>query len=174
MYKVKRFSEGGIYETLYSENEVNELIQSAYSEGYEEASRNFSDEESRKETAAKRKGESLQNSHRGLGRSLILGNAPGAIGAYITKGKVDEDYAEGYDEDEIKSRAGKRGAKYGATLGAGLTTLTNSGALIRGNSKTRAMALGGVAGMAGAGALGGYLGAKKNAKERLNKPRIKD
>ena len=173
MYKVKRFSEGGgLYETLYSENEVNNIIEAAYSEGYEEAYRNFSDEESRKETAAKRKGESLQDSHRGLGRSLILGGASGAIGAYMTKEKVDEDYDEGYDEDEIKSRAGKRGAKYGAALGAGLATLTNSGALIRGNSKTRAMALGGVAGMTGLGALGGHLGARKNAKEEIGRAHV--
>ena len=32
---------GGIYETLYSENEVNNIIEAAYSEGYEDAQRAY-------------------------------------------------------------------------------------------------------------------------------------
>lgn len=165
MYKIKRFN--------CTWNEYKQ-----FSEGDEER-------------AEARKGKKLENSHRGLGRSLILGGGlPGALGAYATKGKVDEDYSAGKSEEEIVSNAGKRGAKYGAAIGAGAGAVgglanyalgakaANELKSIGAIDNTAAKAIkGGIIKNAAKGALisaalgtlGAHLGAKKNAKERLNK-----
>ena len=159
MYKIKRFN--------CTWNEYKQ-----FSEGDEER-------------AEARKGKELQDSHRGLGRSLILGGPAGAAGAYMTKGKVDEDYAAGKSEKEIVSNASKRGALGGAGIGAGVAlgsglvnykknvaALTSLGAdrTIAGKITKAAIPIGVAAG-AGLGALGGSLGAKKNARTRLRKDR---
>lgn len=120
----------------------------------------FSSEEERAARKAKRKGIELEDSHRGLGRSLILGGGPGgAAGAYLTKSKAERDWEEGESEERIVKNAGNRGIKYGAGIGAGVGLLSGG--------------VPGVVGGATLGALGGYLGARKNAKTRLAKTRAK-
>lgn len=146
MYKVKRFSYLGQFE--------------------------YSSEEERSKNKKNRSGKSLQDSHRGLGRSLLVGGIGGSLGSYMTKNDVDEDYENGYNEHEIINRAGKKGAKYGA-LGGGLIGAA-SGALNPGFTGKQKLALSAISGLGSAalGAVGGSLGARKNAKDRLDKPKL--
>lgn len=162
MYKIKRFS------CTWNE--------------YKQAQ--FSDEERAKE----RKGRKLENSHRGLGRSIILGGGvPGAGGAYLAKKGMDKDWEEGKSEKEIVSNATKKGAATGAAIGALGTGI--SGALLRKRAIGNLTAMGAtasvakklanrniassIAGSAALGALGAGLGARKNAKSRLEKTRAR-
>lgn len=94
-------------------------------------------------------------SHRGLGRSLLLGGLQGAVGGYAGKNEADKADEEGASDSEIIRRAGKKGLKIGAATGAGLGTLA-----------------GGTMLGAGTGALGGHLGAKKNARTRTERRRL--
>lgn len=77
-------------------------------------------------------------SHRGLGRSLLLGGLQGAVGGYAGKNEADKADEEGASDSEIIRRAGKKGLKIGAATGA----------------------------------LGGHLGAKKNARTRTERRRL--
>lgn len=120
-------------------------------------------------------------SHRGLGRSLLLGGLQGAVGGYAGKneaGKADE---EGASDSEIIRRAGKKGLKVGAATGAGLGALSYlpyaaAASSHIGGAKGIAAGIGTLAGGtmlgSGAGALGGHLGAKKNARTRIEKRRL--
>lgn len=141
----------------------------------------YSDGESKK----KRIKLSEINSHRGLGRSILLGGGimPGAIAGYVGKKAAEEADEQGLSDWEIKKAATNKGAKAGALLGGGLglaTGLSSSAAVaratkelgIKGGTAT-ALAGGLGAGLSGAaiGALGGYLGAEKNTRTRLKKRR---
>lgn len=142
------------------------------------------------------------NSHRGLGRSAILGAlAPGMIGGYVGKKAANKADKEGKSDEEILKKAQKTGAIGGAipgvALGAG-TSLVGShvynkygpkivdtinaalkdqgydddvnikfNKLGKGSRAKKALIAAGLAG--GFGALGGYLGARKNTKKRLEK-----
>lgn len=164
MYKIRRFS------CTWNE--------------YKQAQFANSDEE----RAEERKGRKLENSHRGLGRSLILGGGvPGAGGAYIAKKGMDKDWEEGKSEKEIVSNATKRGAASGAAigaLGAGISGLALKKNVIRnltigGATPSVAKKLANrniassIVGSAAIGALGAGLGARKNAKSRLEKTRAR-
>ena len=125
------------------------------------------------------------NSHRGLGRSLLLGGGivPGAIAGYVGKKAAEEADEQGLSDHEIKKAATKKGAKAGALIGGtvGLASgLSSAAAVSRAakqlgikNSKAAALtgALGAGLSAAGVGALGGYLGAEKNTRTRLKKRR---
>ena len=98
-------------------------------------------------------------SHRGLGRSAILGViVPGMVGGYIGKKKAEDLDDEGKSDAEILRGSRKTGAIAGAATGAAL-----------GLSVGRSVGSGlfGVA----TGALGGYLGSDKNTRTRLKKRR---
>ena len=105
-------------------------------------------------------------SHRGLGRSLIMG---GAIPAYLGKKKAESLDDEGASDAEIIDKSAKHAAKAGAALGAlGTVAGTIAGGV---NGGVRG-ALNGAAGGLGAGSLatvGAYLGARKNAEVRVAK-----
>lgn len=114
------------------------------------------------------------NSHRGLGRSIILGaGIPGAVGGFVGKKKADEADREGKSDREIKEIAGKTGAKTGALVGGALglaNTLSGAAGSPKGYvGRSIAYGLGATAGLGGLGALGGYLGARKNTSRRLEK-----
>lgn len=141
----------------------------------------YSDGESKK----KRIKLSEINSHRGLGRSILLGGGimPGAIAGYVGKKAAEDADEQGLSDWEIKKAATNKGAKAGALLGGslGLVTGLNSSAAVaratkelglKGGTAT-ALAGGLGAGLSGAavGALGGYLGADKNTRTRLKKRR---
>lgn len=123
----------------------------------------FSDEEKRTKLKD-------YNSHRGLGRSLVLGlGAPGLVGGYVGKKHAEKLDEEGKTDAQIKSGATKRGAIVGAGTGAAIGALTNvllankfGGASVGSAVKSGLMT-------AALGALGGGLGARKNTKERLAK-----
>ena len=195
-------------EKLFStgDEELDDILEEVYysgiEDGYDYAQREFasvwdvedkSDKEERgerKKRAEKRERKELKNSHRGLGRSIILGGVlPGAIGAYTTKDDTDKDYKKGYSNEDIIERAGKRGAKRGAIIGAGTGLASATGGVLLANGISDRLApkmaeyglqapkfrISGMkmarntAVAAGLGALGSYLGAKKNAKSRLQK-----
>lgn len=138
--------------------------------------RRFSMEDEARARREARRGLRLQDSHRGLGRSLLLGGPEGAYGAYISKGGVDEDYENGLSEAEIVNNAANRGAKWGAGIGGGFGLLGGTAkAAINPRNPRNAIApiTYGSYGAIGGG-LGGYFGAKKNARTRLDKPRVKN
>ena len=114
------------------------------------------------------------NSNRGLGRSMILGAViPGAVGGYAGKKAAEKADKEGKSDREIVEAASDRGMKVGAAVGGGLGlahTLRSMAVAPKGYVGRNAVyGLGRSAIIAGAGALGGYLGAKKNTKRRLEK-----
>ena len=123
----------------------------------------YSDGESKK----KRIRLSEIKSHRGLGRSMLLGGGimPGAIAGYVGKKAAEEADEQGLSDWEIKKAATNKGAKAGALLGGGLglaTGLSSSAAVAR-----AAKELGIKGGTATA--LAGGLGAEKNTRTRLKK-----
>ena len=125
----------------------------------------YSDGESKK----KRIRLSEIKSHRGLGRSMLLGGGimPGAIAGYVGKKAAEEADEQGLSDWEIKKAATNKGAKAGALLGGGLglaTGLSSSAAVAR-----AAKELGIKGGTATA--LAGGLGAEKNTRTRLKKRR---
>lgn len=97
------------------------------------------------------------NSPRGYGRSILLGGLiPGAVGTYVGSKEATKAAKEGKKSGEIKDRATKRGAIAGAAIGGGLGLLGTRN-------------IGRSAGLAAYGALGGGLGARKNASDRIRK-----
>lgn len=141
----------------------------------------YSDGESKK----KRIKLSEIKSHRGLGRSMLLGGGimPGAIAGYVGKKAAEEADEQGLSDWEIKKAATEKGTKAGALLGGsvGLAGGLSSAAVsqriakqlgIKGGTAA-ALASAAGAGLSGAaiGALGGYLGAEKNTRTRLKKRR---
>lgn len=99
------------------------------------------------------------DSHRGLGRSLLIGGVPGALGAYTGKSAANKADKEGKSDEEIVEAASKRGRKAGAILAGAVGAAGAAPQLIK--------VYGGKKGALGAAA--GHFGAKKNAKERLKK-----
>lgn len=152
-------------ERLYS---VNETIL----EGYEE--REFAEKKEEEESPrAKRKRlVALKDvkSHRGLGRSYLLGGLNGALGGYVGKKHADTLDAEGASDEEILRGSKKRGALAGAAIGAGLGAV-NAASLAKFN---KPLAIGAAIGGTAAGALGGYLGADKNTRTRLSKRKLRE
>lgn len=117
------------------------------------------------------------DSHRGLGRSFLLGGPGGAAGAYLTKEEADKLAAEGKNDREIINRVADSGTKKGALIGAGLGAAAGAaGGRLLGNAiglkgyGAQKAVTGAITGGAW-GALGGRLGAKKNARVRLAKER---
>lgn len=171
-------------EKLFStgDEELDDILEEVYysgiSDGYDYAQKEFAstvwdideddededESEKRKERAKKREGKHLGDSHRGLGRSVILGGLGGTLGAYTTKEDAEADYKKGYSEGEIVRRASKRGGKRGAILGAGIGAASGlASAAITKNPSGLLY----IPANAAFGYLGGSLGAKKNAKTRL-------
>ena len=164
-------------EKLFSVNEITN--EEAYLEQHQ-----FSEE---KKKEGKKIALSKVDSHRGLGRSLFLGGLPGAYAAHAGKKAANKADEEGKSDSEIidaAAKAGKkRGMKVGAALGAlgiasGAATGHEAGKVYKrytGKYSKEALARGigrGTRGALVAGALttgAGYLGAKKNAKRRIEK-----
>ena len=120
-------------------------------------------------------------SHRGLGRSLLLGGFQGALGGYAGKNEAEKADEEGASDSEIIRRASKKGLKVGAATGAAIGALSYlpyaaSASSRAGGAKGIAAGIGTLAGGtmigSGSGALGGHLGAKKNAITRTEKRRL--
>lgn len=123
------------------------------------------------------------NSHRGLGRSLLLGGGPGAVAGYVGKKAAENADEQGLSDHEIKKAASTKGAKAGALLGGtvGVACGLKNAALSQRVAKHLGVKRGAGTALAGAvgtglsgaavGALGGYLGAEKNTRTRLKKRR---
>lgn len=123
-------------------------------------------------------------SHRGLGRSILLGGGIGGggmIGGYLSKEKADDLDREGKSDGDIKRGATRHGRNTGAIAGALIGGLgaAASASLINKSSIYRSLGIKAahpfISGAQGAvsggliGALGGHLGAKKNVEKRLAK-----
>lgn len=158
---------------LFSSNEdLNELLDKAFCEGYEYAQAEFS--EKKKEEKKKVKLRDI-DSHRGLGRSYFLGGAQGAIGGYLGKKKAEELDDQGASDEEIIKESGRYGGKTGAIGGAITGGLSAAQiAAIPGLSKRAkaGIAASALATSTGLGYLGGRLGAEKNARTRTEKRRL--
>lgn len=122
-------------EKLFSVNEIiseDEYVERLYAE-------------TAKEEKKKKVGLSNIDSHRGLGRSLAIGQLPGAIAAHAGKKAANKADEEGKSDDEIIKEASKAGRKRGMKIGAlqtGAATLGTAGlgAIIgRGNGHNRIM-----------------------------------
>ena len=104
------------------------------------------------------------NSHRGLGRSLIIsglsgGGLAGTLGGYGGKKYVEKlDKRGDYTDRELVTKASRAGALGGAALGTGM-------ALIGKNYKAIPV-------VAGLSAIGAAAGARKNTRARLEKRRM--
>lgn len=122
----------------------------------------------------KRFSSTLPNSHRGLGRSLLVGGLSSALAAHSTKKDVDRDVNEGYSDEEVVRRAKKRGTRRGGLLGGIIGGITGGlkGFLAGGPLGALAGAAIGGATAAGITALGARWGAGKNARSRLEKARV--
>ena len=184
----KMFSEmednNEVQERLYStgSDELDELLERAFCEGYEYAQKEFSKKE--KET----KGEDNE-SHRGYGRAYLIGAEGGVAGRYAGKRAVKKAIEKGEKLEDAEKKGEKKAAKVGAAVGAATgaiaanqtrkiikaskpeikAALQDAGiTLTKKNKKIATIAAGTamVGGAAGWGALGGKLGTKKNNKER--------
>ena len=81
----------------------------------------------------------------------------------LEKNEADKADEEGASDSEIIRRAGKKGLKIGAATGAGLGAISYLPYAAAASSHI---------GGASAGALGGHLGAKKNARTRTERRRL--
>ena len=108
-------------EKLFSVNEIiseDEYVERLYAE-------------TAKEEKKKKIGLSpLIDSHRGLGRSLLIGGLPGAISAHAGKRAANKADEEGKSDGEIIREASKAGRRRGMKIGAleaGAATLIGAG-----------------------------------------------
>lgn len=169
---------------MYIRRKVFSLLQDETGEERYFSTTDFeiSDEEQKefaekKDKSKKKKRRALEDveSHRGLGRSILLGgpSPAGALGGFLGKKKADQLDKEGKSDKEILEGASKHGAKMGAGVGAGLIAGKAIGEAIASPKGMKKLAISGnivpAAVVGGFGALGGYLGAKKNTKTRLEK-----
>ena len=163
-------------EKLFSVNEI--INEEAYLEQHQ-----FSEEKKEGKKIALSK----VDSNRGLGRSLFLGGLPGAYAAHAGKKAANKADEEGKSDSEIIDAAAKAGKKRGMKVGAAIGALGIAGGAASGHSLGKvykrytgkyskdALARGigrGTRNALIAGALttgAGYLGAKKNAKRRIEK-----
>ena len=119
-------------------------------------------------------------SHRGLGRSYVLGGEVGAIGGYVGKRAANKADEKGKSDAEIMNAAKSAATKTGGALGA-VGSLT-VGSLAAKRLKTAGINGGKVGAVAAGitalgtvgGALSSRLGAKKNTEVRLQKRSIAD
>lgn len=125
---------------------------------FREREATYSEEENSNKTSL-----SKVKSHRGLGRSLLIGNG-GFVGGYASKKAANRADAMGKSDYEIEQAAKKTGTRVGAAAGAALGV---AGALM--GKKTRnvkgVLSLG-IGGSLASG-VSGRLGAKKNVRTRL-------
>ena len=103
------------------------------------------------------------NSNRGLGRSVILGGMPGAIGGYAGKKYAEKLDREGKSDKEIMRESTKRARHVGAGI-AGVSSLA-----VGLGSKAGAKAVPHAVASAAMGGVAAHLGAKKNAKTRMER-----
>lgn len=120
----KMFSEiednNEIQEKLYStgNDELDDLLERAFCEGYEYAQKEFAEKE--KDEEKKKKKKYKNESHRGYGRAIILGDVSGAAGRYVGKREVEKALEEGDDIETAKKRGLDKATKVGAISGAGI------------------------------------------------------
>lgn len=132
------------------------------------------------EDGNKRVGLNSIESHRGGGRSIVIGGIPGLIGMSRGKKVADRADKEGKSDTQILKESSRAGAKTGALAGGiggaiggvGIPLITSAvtGGRVSAARLAKNAVSSGLVG-AGLGSLGGYLGAKKNTRVRLEKRR---
>jgi hypothetical protein len=147
---------------------IDELIEKAFSDGYEYAQRIYSEEKKKRRVRL----DEIE-SHRGLGRASVIGALtgggalPAAIGGYVGKKYADELDEEGASDKEIITKSGRRAALAGGAITGSLGALAT--AVARPKDVKRTMAIAGIGTLGSA--LGAAAGARKNSRERLKKRR---
>jgi len=184
------YSETGDYEEerLYStgNDELDDLLECAFCDGYEYAQREFAEEEENE--PKKKSNESL----RGYGRAYLLGGYGGVAGRAVGKQVAKRNIEKGEDLEESEKKGVKAARVVGAGVGAGAgvygaaktgrelkkikpmvkEALEDAGVkLTKKNKKIATIGAGAaiVSANVGLGALGAGLGTKKNNKERRAK-----
>jgi len=151
-------------ERLYStgNDELDDLLERAFCDGYEYAQREFAEKEEKKEKKKRKKYEN--ESHRGYGRAIIVGGTAGGAGRYVGKREVEKALDEGDDIETAKRRGLDKATKFGAVTGAGLGLV--AGASYPGNAGQRVGRAVGMAATHGAlGAAGARWGTSRNNRE---------
>ena len=141
-----------IQEKLYStgNDELDDLLERAFCEGYEYAQKEFAEKE--KDEEKKKKKKYKNESHRGYGRALIVGGIQGGAGRYAGKREVEKALEEGDDIKTAKKRGLDKATKVGAIGGAGIGVIRGATAGPGGAGQRIGRAV-------GAGAINGALGA---------------
>jgi len=105
-------------ERLYSTgiNELDEILERAFCEGYEYAQREYAEKEEKK---------SKTDNHRGLGRSYYLAGVPGVAGRVAGRSTEKKMIKKGKSEEEAEVK----GRKVASATGAGAAAGTAAAAL---------------------------------------------
>lgn len=171
------------YFSQNEENELDVLLQKAYSAGVEDgvdyAVREFSEKKKLSDYGSKR----------GYGRAVLVGGIPGVVGTVVGRKYADQEDEEGAPESKVITKAKRRGALVGGATGAGLGAIAGGvagGVTKRALSRvfdgdeigtefinnTKLVPLGALVGAsigASRGFNGGYHGADKNTRARMKK-----
>lgn len=147
---------------LYStgDDDLDELLEMAFCDGYEYAQYEFSDDDDDKKSKKDRK-EYKNDSHRGYGRAILIGGTGGAVGRAVGKRRVEKYLDEGKTLKEAKALAERDAAIAGG--GFGLATKSIKAISMpegNGGAKVAGVLLG-----TGLSAGGGYLGTKRVNRE---------
>lgn len=147
---------------------IDELIERAFSDGYEYAQKIYSEEKKKRKVRLDE-----VESHRGLGRAAVIGALtqggalPAAIGGYVGKKYADELDEAGASDKEIITKSGRRAALAGGAISGTLGAIATAAA--RPKDVKRVMTIAGIGTLGSA--LGAAAGARKNSRERLKKRR---
>ena len=119
-------------EKLYStgNDELDELLERAFCEGYEYAQKEFAEEGEKKEKNPE--------NHRGLGRAYMLGGVGAMAGRSAGKAQVKKSIKEGKDLDEAEREGMKKAGKVGAAAGAGTLAVAATPGVIAANKVIKA------------------------------------
>jgi len=98
-----------VQEKLYStgNDELDNLLEKAYNEGYEAAQKEFSEKDPEE-----------GKNHRGLGRAAVVGGAAGVVGRHVGKKATEKALKEGESLSDAEKKGDKKAVKAGAAVGA--------------------------------------------------------
>lgn len=182
-----------LYNSYFDEDDINYVSEKSFSDGFDFACRLYAEKEKDELVRKHLINISDIDSKRGYGRGFLLGDLGGLAGTYAGSKHAEKLDRQGkLSSEEIEEAAGRRGAAVGALTRGGLSgaiggatalSLAKKKAASYGkklskaeakelkayNKKLALAAAGATALGAGAGALGGYFGARKNVRSKAEK-----